>query len=69
MIRKLLVVISTTAFIIEKGDAHEIVRFKELGISGAVVGKMLGLSQSAVSRSVQRGERLVFEHRLFLEDE
>ena len=42
---------------------------RELGISGTEVGKKLGLSRSAVSRSAQRGERLVSEHRLFLNDD
>ena len=41
---------------------------RELGISGTKVGKRLGLSQSAVSRAVQRGEQLVSEHRLSLYD-
>jgi len=37
---------------------------RELGILGSEVGKRLGLSQSAISRVVQRGEQLVSEHRL-----
>lgn len=41
----------------------------ELGISGTAVGERLGLSQSAVSRAVQRGERLVSEHHLSLRDD
>ncbi len=41
---------------------------RELGISGTNVGKRLHLSQSAVSRAVQRGEQLVSEHQLFLYD-
>ena len=41
---------------------------RELGISGTNVGKRLRISQSAVSRAVQRGEQLVSEHRLFLYD-
>ncbi len=41
---------------------------RELGISGTKVGERLGLSQSAVSRAVQRGEQLVSEHRLSLYD-
>ncbi|MBC2695121.1 MAG: hypothetical protein HF982_07580 [Desulfobacteraceae bacterium] len=41
---------------------------RELGISRTNVGKRLHLSQSAVSRAVQRGEQLVSEHRLFLSD-
>ncbi|MFC1811567.1 hypothetical protein ACFL03_02635 [Thermodesulfobacteriota bacterium] len=40
---------------------------RELGISGAAVGGMLGLSQSAVSRAVQRGECLVSERYLSME--
>ncbi len=42
---------------------------RELGISGTAVGERLGLSQSAVSRAVQRGERLVSEHHLSLRDD
>jgi hypothetical protein len=34
---------------------------RELGLAGTVVGRQLGLTQSAVSRSVARGERLVLE--------
>ena len=41
---------------------------RELGISGTAVGERLGLSQSAVSRAVQRGERLVSERHLSLRD-
>ena len=42
---------------------------RELGISGTAVGERLGLSQSAVSRAVQRGERLVSECHLSLRDD
>jgi putative transposase len=42
---------------------------RELGISGTAVGKRLGLSQSAVSKAVQRGERLVSERNLSLKAE
>lgn len=42
---------------------------RELGISGTAVGERLGLSQSAVSRAVQRGERLVSERHLSLRDD
>ena len=42
---------------------------RELGISGTSVGERLGLSQSAVSRAVQRGERFVSERHLSLKDE
>ena len=35
---------------------------RKLGISGTKVGKRLRISQSAVSRAVQRGEQLVSEH-------
>jgi len=42
---------------------------RELGISGTAVGERLGLSQSAVSRAVQRGENLVSERHLFLRDD
>jgi len=41
----------------------------ESGISGTAVIERLGLSQSAVSRAVQRGEQLVSEHHLPLKDE
>ncbi len=43
---------------------------RESGISGTKgsVKKRSGLSQSAVSRAVQRGEQLVSEHRLSLYD-
>ncbi|MBC2696359.1 MAG: hypothetical protein HF982_14005 [Desulfobacteraceae bacterium] len=41
---------------------------RELGISGTKVGKRLGLSQSVVSRAVQRGEQLISEHQLSLYD-
>lgn len=39
---------------------------RELGISGAVVGKLLCLSQPAVSRAVARGERIVQDMNLCL---
>jgi len=39
---------------------------RELGLSGTDVGKRLGLSQSAVSRAVQRGQQLVFEQHFSL---
>jgi len=42
---------------------------RELGISGTAVGKKLGLSQSAVSRAVHRGERLVSERNLSVMDD
>ena len=42
---------------------------RELGISGTKVGRRLGLSQSAVSRAVQRGEQLVTERKLSLNDD
>ena len=42
---------------------------RELGISGTAVGERLGLSQSAVSRAVQRGERLVSERHLSLRND
>ena len=42
---------------------------RELGISGTAVGERLGLSQSAVSRAVQRGESLVAERHLSLMDD
>jgi chromosomal replication initiation ATPase DnaA len=42
---------------------------RELGMPGTAVGERLGLSQSAVSRAVQRGERLISEGHLSLRDE
>jgi len=41
----------------------------DLGISGTAVGERLGLSQSAVSRAVQRGERLISERNLSVMDD
>ena len=41
---------------------------RELGMPGTAVGKRLDLSQSAVSRAVARGERLVADQRLSLID-
>ena len=40
---------------------------RELGLSGASVGKVLGLSQSAVSRAVVRGEKVCDEMNLRLD--
>ncbi|MBW1829674.1 MAG: transposase [Deltaproteobacteria bacterium] len=34
---------------------------RELGIDGTTVGEKMGLSQSAISRAVQRGEKLVLD--------
>ncbi len=42
---------------------------RELGISETAVGRKLNLSQSATSRAVQRGERLIAERRLSLHNE
>ncbi len=42
---------------------------RELGISETAAGKKLNLSQSAASRAVQRGERLIAERRLSLDNE
>ena len=39
---------------------------RELGISGTDVGKKLGLSQPTISRSVQKGERIVKKLGLLL---
>lgn len=39
---------------------------RELGMSGASVGKLLGISQPAVSRAVTRGEKLIQEMNLSL---
>lgn len=44
--------------------AHWLV--KELGISGSLVAERIGLSQSATSRAVQRGERIVTNFALKL---
>jgi len=41
---------------------------KELGISGLKVAVKLGLTQSAVSRAAQRGERLAIKYNLFFEN-
>lgn len=40
---------------------------RKLCIDGTVVGKTLGLSQSAISRAVKRGERLISDKGLSLE--
>jgi len=40
---------------------------KELGLVGTEVGNVLGLTQPAVSKAVQRGERIVKENRLNFE--
>ena len=42
---------------------------RELGISGTKVGRRLSLSQSAISRAVQRGEHLVAERKLSLSND
>ena len=42
---------------------------RELGICGTAAGERLGLSQSAVNRAVQRGERLVSRRHLSLKDD
>jgi predicted transcriptional regulator len=39
---------------------------RELGMSGTSVGKLLGLSQPAVSQSVVRGEKLTQDMNLSL---
>jgi hypothetical protein len=41
---------------------------RELGMAGTEVGRQLGLTQSAVSRSVRRGEDIVKELGIFLTD-
>ena len=38
----------------------------KLGLSGTEVGKRLGLSQSATSRAVQRGERITKERAVVM---
>jgi REP element-mobilizing transposase RayT len=40
---------------------------KELGMTGTEVAKLVGLTQPAVSKAVQRGERFVLENKLKLE--
>jgi len=40
---------------------------RELGLEGTEIGRRLGLSQSAVSRAVGRGERFVLEQKLSLQ--
>lgn len=40
---------------------------KELGMAGTKVGKLLGLTQPAVSKAVQRGEKIVLETKWTLE--
>jgi REP element-mobilizing transposase RayT len=40
---------------------------RQLSMDGTTVGKKLGLTQSAVSKSVQRGERLALDENLSLE--
>lgn len=40
---------------------------KELGLAGTEVGNLLGLTQPAVSKAVQRGERIAKENQLKLE--
>lgn len=37
---------------------------RELGMTASEVGRRIGLTQSAVSRAVQRGERLSFEMKI-----
>ena len=41
---------------------------KELGMSSITVASRLGITQSAASRLVQRGEKLAIENNLFLEE-
>jgi len=41
---------------------------KELGMAGTEIAKILSLTQPAVSKSVQRGEKLASEFRLSLVD-
>ncbi|MBW1788594.1 MAG: hypothetical protein JRK53_18560 [Deltaproteobacteria bacterium] len=40
----------------------------ELGLPGTVVGKRLGIVQSAVSKAVERGAGLASEHHFSIED-
>jgi predicted transcriptional regulator len=41
---------------------------KELGMTGTEVSKLMGLSQPAVSKAVQRGEKYANENKLSLEN-
>ena len=40
---------------------------KELGMNGTTVAKLLGITQSSVSRAVERGERLALDNQYDLE--
>jgi hypothetical protein len=40
----------------------------ELGLAGTVVGKRLGVVQSAVSKAVERGAKLAAQHDFSIED-
>jgi putative transposase len=40
---------------------------KELGMNGTAVAKLLGITQSSVSRAVERGERLALDNQYDLE--
>jgi hypothetical protein len=41
---------------------------RELGLAGTVVGKPMGLVQSAVSKAVGRGAELAVRHDFIIED-
>jgi putative transposase len=55
----------------ERVRARSLVCFwavRELGLAGTVVGKRMGLVQSAVSKAVERGAELAVRHDFFIED-
>ena len=41
---------------------------KELGMTGTEVSKLIGLTQPAVSKAVQRGEKIAYEKKFNLEN-
>ncbi|MBW1816717.1 MAG: hypothetical protein JRJ60_06100 [Deltaproteobacteria bacterium] len=54
----------------ERVRARSLVCFRavtELGLPGTVVGKRLGIVQSAVSKAVERGARLAADQKLSIE--
>ncbi len=47
-------------------DLSQKIAVKELGMSSLTVAARLGITQPAVSRLAQRGEKLAIENNLFL---